>query len=147
MAASPQEQSTGDALELWLIDDTIAHHGTVRATVEHMPQVRFTAFADATEAVIRYERLARESPRALPAVVLMDFYLGGTQGDAVTRALRLLQPPGTDLIIVGYSSVAAASRAIVEAGGDMVVRKTRPDGGPNQELARYLATLVSARRR
>jgi CheY-like chemotaxis protein len=147
MAATARDQPARDGLELWLVDDTPSHHATVRATIAHMPQVRLTAFTEATEAVNRFERLVRESPRALPQVVLMDYYLGSTHGDAVTRALRLLQPSGADLIIVGYSSMAAGSRSIVEAGGDVVVRKTRPDGGPNHELARYLAALVNVRRR
>jgi CheY-like chemotaxis protein len=132
-------------LELWLIDDTPEHHHTVRATIAHMPQVRFTSFTDGREALEQYGALVQGSSAELPEVVLMDFYLGATRGDAVTRALRLLQPESAALVIVGYSSVAAGSRAIVEAGGDTMVRKTRPNGGPNPELARWLAALLGGR--
>jgi CheY-like chemotaxis protein len=125
---------------LWLIDDTADHHATARATLAAFPRWTFTGYLDAHEATRDFTVLARTDPANLPAIILMDFFLGGTQGNLVTAELRALQPPGHPITIVGYSSVAAASQNIVAHGGDVVVRKHRDSAGINPSLARFLET-------
>lgn len=132
-------------LRLWLVDDTIEHHQVVGTTIHELGGVAFTGFTIAQEALDAYARLASEAPGDLPDVVLMDFYLGELRGDAVTRRLRALQPPGHPMTIVGYSSVPEGSRAIVEAGGDVILRKVRPEQGRSVPLARWLATRLAVR--
>jgi CheY-like chemotaxis protein len=125
-------------VHLWLVDDTLEHHATARATLAGFPQVEFTGFEDAGEAIDEYRRLAQREEPELPRIVLMDFYLGEWRGDAVTRELRQLQPAAAPLIIVGYSSVAQGSERILAAGGNLVVRKIRDRAGKNPLLARWL---------
>jgi FixJ family two-component response regulator len=125
---------------VWLIDDTAEHHATARATIAALPGWQLTGYLDAAEAVAAFTALATKKPRDLPAVVLMDFFLGGTYGNLVTAELRKLQPVGAPITIVGYSSVASASAAIVAAGGDVIVRKHRDERGMNPSLERFLET-------
>jgi hypothetical protein len=133
-----------DPVRLWLIDDTLEHHATARATLAAFPGVDFTGFEDAGEAIDEYRRLVEAGGRDLPRIVLMDFYLGVWRGDAVTRELMRLAPPAAPLLVVGYSSVPAGSERILAAGGDIVVRKTRDKGGRNPFLARWLEDFLRA---
>jgi CheY-like chemotaxis protein len=134
-------------LRLWLIDDTRDHHATVRATLRGVRRVEFTGFTVAAEAIDGFAALARAAPAELPSIVLMDYFLGTTHGSEVTKRLRELQPAGAGLTIVGYSSVAAGSRAIVEAGGDLIVRKVRTESGVNPLLLRFLTDRLEAIKR
>src|SRR4051812_43905148 len=86
-------------IRLWLVDDTPDHHATARATLAAFPQVEFTGFEDAGEAIDEYRRLAASDEAGLPRIVLMDFFLGEWRGDAVTRELKQLQPPAAALIV------------------------------------------------
>jgi CheY-like chemotaxis protein len=133
-------------LVLWLVDDTKDHHLTARETVAAWPTVRFQGFLAAEDALERYAALAGGRDAQLPQVVLMDFFLGGRRGDEVTRELRALQPAHRPLIIVGYSSIASGSRAIVEAGGNLIIRKVRDRHGRNPLLGRYLSELLGSAR-
>jgi CheY-like chemotaxis protein len=130
-------------LRLWIIDDTIEHHAVLRATLADFPTVSHEGFLDAGSALRRYSELKDRDPAQLPAVVLMDYYLGSQRGDRVTRLLRQLQPPEQALIIIGYSSVASCSERIVAAGGSLVLRKTSDKRGCNPHLARYLRQLLA----
>jgi ActR/RegA family two-component response regulator len=125
---------------VWLVDDTAEHHDTARATMGALPGWELVGYLDAAAAVRDFAAIVKQKPRNLPEVVLMDFFLGDTHGNVVTAELRALQPVGAPLTIVGYSSVASASAAIVAAGGDMVVRKHRDERGMNPSLERFLAT-------
>lgn len=124
-------------LRLWLIDDTADHHATARETIGGMAGVRLTCWLDPVEAIAAYAEAASR-PADLPRVVLMDFFLGEMRGDQATRELRRLQPTAAALTIVGYSSMASGSARIVEAGGDVIVRKVRDGSGRNPLLARWL---------
>jgi CheY-like chemotaxis protein len=131
-------------VQLWLVDDTLDHHATARATLAAFPRVEFTGFEDAGEAIDEYRRLAVGDLGALPRIVLMDFFLGEWRGDQVTRELRQLQPAVAPLIVVGYSSVAQGSERILAAGGNAVVRKIRDKAGKNPLLARWLQETLDA---
>jgi CheY-like chemotaxis protein len=124
---------------VWLVDDTARHHDTARATLEGLGWHSFRGFSSGREALRAYaEALAgRGDP---PDVVLMDFFLGGERGDQVTRRLRELERSGAHrALVVGYSSMAWGSEAIVAAGGDAVVPKR--GGGTNPELEEWLLGL------
>ena len=139
---------------LWLVDDTAEHHDTARATINALPGWELVGYLDAAEAIRDFAAIVKaggETPtksaakrsthaQTLPEVVLMDFFLGDTHGNVVTTELRALQPVGAPLTIIGYSSVASASAAIVAAGGDVVVRKHRDERGMNPSLERFLET-------
>ena len=123
-------------VRLWLVDDTEAHHEVARRTLAGLGRYELESFLTGAEAIAAFARLARGG--ALPAIVLMDFYLGDERGDQVTRALRELEPPNHRAIIVGYSSVADASQRIVAAGGDVIVRKHVATDGSNPTLRAWL---------
>lgn len=120
---------------LWLIDDTDGHHRVAAATAALVPGVRFAGFLDAEAGLAAF---AAAAPEALPDVVLMDFYLGQARGDRVTRRLRELEPATARPVIIGYSSVASGSAAIVAAGGDLVLRKHADRDGINPSLLAWL---------
>lgn len=122
---------------LWLIDDTQQHHDTAAATVAQVPGVRLVGFRSAEEGVEAF-RAALRQPRQLPDAVLMDFFLGDGRGDGVTARLRRLEPAGKRPVIIGYSSVPSGSAAIVEAGGDLVLKKQRDENGLNPSLLAWL---------
>jgi CheY-like chemotaxis protein len=122
----------------WLIDDTPVHHDTARRTITPFHALHLVSFLTGHAALAAYRR-ALTAGQALPRIVLMDYVLGAERGDRVTRALRQLDAgPASRLCIVGYSSMASASQAIVEAGGDCIVRKQRAGNGTNPSLAAFL---------
>ena len=126
---------------LWLIDDTADHHRVAAATAALVAGVVFAGFASGRAALTAYARLARPgqpSPRPLPDVVLMDFYLGDERGDAVTKRLRALEPASHRPVIIGYSSVRSGSAAIVAAGADLMLPKRSNAAGINPDLLNYL---------
>lgn len=131
---------------VWLVDDTSDHHATTAATLAGRTEFTFVGFLDAEEAVDEYRRLAHADREALPRIILMDFFLGSTRGDLVTRRLRELQPTDAKLTIVGYSSVPSGSERIMAAGADIVVRKHKDDAGRNPTLARWLDVWLAAER-
>ena len=88
--------------------------------------------------------LVGNSPESLPRIVLMDFYLGGERGDAVTADLREVQAIGHPLTIVGYSSLRDGSQRIVDAGGDCIVAKRTDGDGRNHMLRRWLDAWAAA---
>lgn len=128
---------------VWLIDDSPANHRAAAATVAGLPAFVLAGFLDGDEAVAAFAACAARTPERLPEVVLMDFYLGDTRGDRVTEALRAVLTPRR-VTIVGYSSVASGSQAIVAAGGDAIVRKRIAADGTNPDLRAYLAARAAA---
>jgi CheY-like chemotaxis protein len=131
----------GMPMLVWIVDDASSNHRAVMATVQRMPEFTCEGFLDGDEAVAEFTHRTRHAADRLPRVILMDFYLGGTRGDDLTERLRAVHTPLTP-IIVGYSSVASASRQIVAAGGDLVLRKHTAFDGTNPDLRLYLETLL-----
>jgi CheY-like chemotaxis protein len=126
---------------VWIVDDAPQNHRAAAATIARLPPFALEGFLDGDEAVAEFTARAGRGPADLPRVILMDYYLGSTRGDDVTAALRAVHTPLTP-IIVGYSSVASGSRAIVAAGGDLAVRKRIADDGTNPDLRVYLESLL-----
>jgi CheY-like chemotaxis protein len=132
-------------IRVWLVDDSSDPHQVADLTVADLPGFELSHFYSGSEAIAAFARIAGESPELLPAVILMDFFLGDERGDAVTTALRCLEPPQVRPTIVGYSSVRSGSERIIASGGDLVVRKHRGDDGVNPSLRRFLQTVERAR--
>ena len=128
-------------IHLWLIDDAEANHSVVRATLHGRPEFSFEGFHDGETAATEFAFRAAHAPERLPRVVLMDFYMGELRGDQTTERIRAVATPLSP-IIIGYSSVASGSRAIVEAGGDLVLRKHAARDGTNPDLTVYLDSLL-----
>lgn len=124
---------------LWLVDDGESNHQAAIATVARFAWVRLERFYTGVEAVEALTAIEAQGGRA-PDAVLMDFFLAGERGDQVTAALRRAEIRSRP-VIVGYSSVASGSAAIVAAGGDVVVRKHADDQGINPSLAVWLRGL------
>ncbi len=118
---------------LWLIDDTPSLHAIAEATAQLAGGWEFSGWLTGSEAL---DALAEGE--AWPDVILMDYYIGAERGDRVTQALRRQEPADHRPVIVGYSSVHAASQAIVEAGADLIVAKVVDDSGINPALLAYL---------
>jgi CheY-like chemotaxis protein len=124
---------------LWLIDDGEANHQAAIATVAALPWVRLERFYSGAEAVAAFSDIEAAGGRA-PDAVLMDFFLVGERGDQITADLRQAEVRSRP-VIIGYSSVASGSAAIIAAGGDVVVRKHADDRGVNPSLANWLRGL------
>jgi CheY-like chemotaxis protein len=127
---------------LWLVDDGEANHQAALATVARFPWVRLEHFYTGSEAVTRFSDIEAQQGRG-PDAVLMDYFLEGERGDQVTAALRQAEVRSRP-VIVGYSSVASGSAAILAAGGDVVVRKHADARGTNPSLAVWLGGLRQA---
>ncbi len=130
------------ALRVWLIDDSESQHAIAQSTVTRCPQVELTGFTSGAEAIAAYQQALLLSD-GLPDLVLMDFQLGDERGDHVTRRWRAVEPAGHRAQIIGYSSSAEGSSAIVAAGGDAVVRKHGDASGVNPSLLRFLTRRVN----
>lgn len=131
-------------LLVWLIDDSEANHQVAQRTIAAFPTVTFVGFYTGAEAVAAFAAGQSTSDASVPGVVLMDYYLNEERGDQVTAALRAAERRSRP-VIVGYSSVDSASRVIVAAGADAIVRKHVDGRGLNPSLARYLKELVAER--
>ncbi len=129
---------------LWIIDDTEHHHAVAAATVAGDDRFVLTGFTSGSDAVSAYLMARRDAPQTLPRIVLMDFYLGGERGDAVTAELREFQAIGHPLTVVGYSSLRDGSQRIVDAGGDCIVPKRTDADGRNHALRRWLDAWAAA---
>lgn len=125
---------------VWLVDDSHDHHLVADSTVARLPGVVLIHHYDGAGAAAEYAAVQADPARRAPAVVLMDYFIGAERGDQVTRALRALERRSR-AVIVGYSSVASGSARIVEAGGDLVLRKHSDRQGVNPTLLRYLSSL------
>ena len=123
---------------LWLIDDGEANHQAAAATVASLPWVELAHFYSGQEAVAAFSEIEQRGGRA-PDAVLMDFFLDGERGDHVTAELRQAEVRSRP-VIIGYSSVASGSAAILDAGGDLVLRKHADASGANPSLAAWLRT-------
>lgn len=120
---------------LWLIDDTPQLHSIAEATVELVAGWTYTGFLSGEEALAEFQALI---PAALPAVILMDYYIGDERGDRVTTQLRACESGNRRPVIIGYSSVRSASVAIVAAGADLILPKITNAAGINPSLLTYL---------
>ncbi len=124
---------------LWLIDDGESNHQAAMATAALLPWVRLERFYTGSEAIEAFSGIEAAGGRP-PDAVLMDYFLVGERGDQITTALRQAEVRSRP-VIVGYSSVASGSAAIVAAGGDLAVRKHADDRGVNPSLATWLRSL------
>jgi CheY-like chemotaxis protein len=129
-------------LLLWVIDDTADHHHIADATARQVGEVAVEHFYTGADALATYRERSAEG--RLPDVVLMDYFLGGERGDQVTRRLRAIEATQNRPVIIGYSSVASGSAAIVAAGGDLTLRKV-VGGVVNPHLAGYLRSVLDSR--
>lgn len=120
---------------LWHIDDGQHLLAVTAATVDLVDGWCFEGFTTGTAALAAYRV---RPPTDLPDVVLMDFFIGSERGDAVTRQLRRLDRHPHGMVIVGHSSVASGSAAIVAAGGTLALPKHRNGQGINPDLVVYL---------
>ena len=114
---------------LWVVDDVEANHALVRRS---LPQ-GFEAVCDlvghgsASDALLDIEVGLDADPERLPDVIFMDFFLGDSYGNEVTKKIReefakkKLQGP----FIVDHSSAPPASLEIVKCGGDVAIEKDR----------------------
>jgi CheY-like chemotaxis protein len=128
---------------LWIVDDADMHHQAAAATIAGMPAFALEGYLDGESAVAEYGLRAKTAPQTLPRIILMDYYLGDSRGDEVTERMRAIHAIAFSPTIVGYSSVASGSRAIVAAGGDAVVRKAIAPDGTNPALRVYLESFLS----
>ncbi len=140
-----QPPHRGPALRVWLVDDSEDPHHVADHTIATLAGVEIVHFYSGAEALQAFARLASERPSALPAIILMDFYIGDERGDAVTSELRRLETASARPTIVGYSSMASASERILASGGDVVVRKHRSHDGVNPSLYRFLLARLNSR--
>lgn len=130
---------------MWLIDDSRDHHLVADSTVARLPGVVLVHHYDGVSAEAEYASLQADPARPAPVVVLMDYFIDEERGDQVTRALRAVERRSR-AVIIGYSSVASGSARIVEAGGDLALRKHCDQTGINPSLLRYLLSLPSSMR-
>lgn len=133
------------SLLIWLVDDSHDHHLVADATVARLPGVEVAHHYDGVSAAAAYAAVQDDPALPAPVVVLMDYFIGEERGDQVTRVLRTLERRSR-AVIVGYSSVGSGSARIVEAGGDLVLRKHCDQQGVNPSLLRYLRSLPSSLR-
>jgi CheY-like chemotaxis protein len=140
-----QSKHRGPALRVWLVDDSEDPHRVADLTIAGLAGVEITHFYSGAEALQAFAELAGAQPGQLPAVILMDFFIGDERGDVVTSELRRLEPASVRATIVGYSSMASASERILASGGDVVVRKHRSADGVNPSLYRFLLARLPSR--
>ena len=67
----------------------------------------------------------------------MDYYIAEDRGDRVTAMIRA-QFPKLRCCIVGYSTAASGSQAIIQAGGNLALRKHSNQQGINPSLLKWL---------
>jgi ActR/RegA family two-component response regulator len=132
-------------LVLWLIDDTSHHHQVAAATVARVPGVEFHGYHDGASGYAAFAEA--QSVGKSPNVVLMDFFLGDDRGDRLTTRLRALERGQQRCTIIGYSSVASGSEAIVAAGGDLIIPKRGNQGGVNPFLLTWLQSWLQVMER
>ena len=120
---------------LWHIDDGQHLLAVSAATAARTASWRFEGFLTGHEALLTYRKRPVDQR---PNAVLMDYFIGEERGDAVTRALRRLDPRPGRTRIIGHSSVRRASEAIVAAGGDVILRKHQDSTGINPDLLDWL---------
>jgi len=121
-------------MDVWIIDDDPGNVAVAAATAAHLGLDGFRGFLSGQAALA-----ALHSGEPRPQVLLMDFFIAGERGDAVTRQWRAAECGAVRrTLIVGYSSVRWGSEAIVAAGGDTIVRKRRSLDGLNHDLLAFL---------
>jgi len=125
---------------IWVIDDQRANHELVARSLPDSGYqlVHYLAGRDALLELEVY--LAEEGGQErLPDLVFMDYFIGDCDGGWLTAELRQrfadakLQGP----LIVGHSSVVAASRNILSKGGDIIMRKDPRQSRSQDILSHY----------
>ena len=116
---------------VWMIDDDPGNLEVAGRTVRAGGH-QFEGFSSGRAAL-----MALRHGTPAPQVVLMDFYLVNERGDQVTRDWREHEG-ARRAVIVGHSSMASGSAAIIAAGGDVAVRKHANEQGLNPTLATWL---------
>ncbi len=114
---------------VWIVDDVAAVHALVRRSLP----TGFEEVCDLVshvcggDALLDLEIGLDADPERLPDVIFMDFFLGDTYGNEVTKKVReLFAAKGLrGPYIVGHSSSPPASLEIVRAGGDVAIEKDR----------------------
>jgi CheY-like chemotaxis protein len=121
-------------MTLWIVDDLAQNRDCAlrSAAAAGWPAQAFASGAAA---------LAARAAGGRPAVVLLDYDLGGERGDRVCAAWRTAETDGAVAILVGYSSSPACSEAIVRAGADTVLPKRSDGSGRNPAVVRFLQSL------
>lgn len=119
---------------IWLIDDTPHWHQVTKATLERWRTHSFQGFHSGHAGIMAY---AHAQPPDLPHMILMDYFIDSERGDHITQALRS-HDRGQRPLIIGYSTAASGSRAILAAGGDRVIRKHHNAEGYNPSLLQWL---------
>ncbi len=131
---------------VWAIDDSLDNLRMIEASLFPIgaPFLILEPFEDAAVALNEFERRHSEGG-ATPDIILMDYFLGGVYGSAVTEQIRALHAPQAGPIIIGHSSLAEASEAIVRAGGDFILPKRpgQPFSAPLRAALGSAANLES----
>ncbi|MBI3273275.1 MAG: response regulator [Planctomycetes bacterium] len=128
---------------VWAIDDASENQRMIRDCL--LPDGEaFLVLEAFEEAAAAMEELKERHALAdgVPDVILMDYFLGNAYGSVLTTAIRALFAPARGPVIIGHSSMPAASASIVEAGGDFTLPKKKwpPRSGP---LRRVFGTRES----
>ena len=117
---------------LWHIDDG-EHQLAVSSFTAAAAGWRFRGFTTGRAAVRTYRDLPRT---ALPQAILMDYFIGDERGDRVTHDLCRVRAEHP--VIIGHSSAIMGSRAILAAGGALILPKRAGPDGRNPDLSRWL---------
>lgn len=132
---------TASPCPVWLLDDTRHWHQVTANTLARFPNCPFTGCFTAADL---WRGLDLSTGTATwPSILLMDFFLCGERGDAITHALREAALPQA-LYIVGHSTTRSGSAAIRAAGADTIVIKRETSPGFNHHLADFLDDWLAA---
>ena len=122
---------------IWSVDDTNHWHEVTERTCALVTGFTLEHFYTGEAAISAFAHVY--GTEAQPHIILMDFYLGSTRGDIVTQSLRGLESHGgRHSIIIGHSTAQHGSRAICQAGGDIMVRKHDNEQAFNSSLLGWL---------
>jgi DNA-binding response OmpR family regulator len=116
-----------------LVDDTAHWHEVSERSIALFEDFVYEGF-DKGHAFLAAMR--ERSHDAWPDAVLMDFYIGDSRGNDITRAFRAMGGP--QIPVIGYSTMASGSEAIVTAGGTAIVRKHNDARGRNPSLITWI---------
>ena len=119
---------------IWLIDDIAHWHEVTQRTLDLWGPHSFQGFYQVSSILMALDHTTGD---ALPEMILMDYFIDANRGDVVTRQIRTSFPEH-DYAIIGYSTAASGSRAIVRAGGNASVAKHHDERGINPSLLQWL---------
>ena len=136
-------ESTPKKLRVWLIDDMEHWHDVTKKTLDLLNDAVFQGFYAGSSALLALQYCSHDQ---LPDVIFMDYFINDERGDLVTRQIRE-SFPDLNCMIIGYSTAAAGSRAIVHAGADDIVAKHDDKSGMNPSLRIWVEGLNTSRAR